>query len=1226
MSCQPGVLRAATALGARPNATRTRSLTARRAPVVARAHDQNAPAPENVPAAPAPESVPAAPGAATRTTVAFAVQASLDFGFSLVVVGSDKSLGAWNPDDAARLTWSEGDVWVGAVIVESAVGVEEFKLVVEKPHGGGYEWEECENRVLTASGVPLMVTGTLGGDVQVAAEDGSAPTPPTAPPAATTHAPIPSSIDIPPSFDLNTDPPPEPTPVMNSANAWRGQQTQWMQHRDESMEAFQMDIVKNRVPEDYVASRPHLTPATKKVLEGSREAPSYLNKLELVQSIVGQGHALSVEKLAATSTFLRWIAAGHIECAEDGHHHRPDRPAVVSRDVFINLETVAGLNPLYGKHGAPVSSVERQIMRHLHPWLPSFSSEFTCSVPMTRIRDIAHRNDIPQDLKKEIKHTLQNKIHRNAGPEDLIAVDAMLRRITVEAHDGQYNQDFVNEFCLFAAELKKFFNATGALERVDALRPFVEPEAQAQIDELQGAMWALESGEAGHDGVLGNEGAAVLRALRASVSVRRYFGQALETGMRNDAPDEAVSTRQEYRLAEIALEELAFVVMARALQCSGAGVDGEADNAHFVGMLQSGDQSFWRVAAEATAHGLRHVAIGGWRSAECEATARELEMWCGDQDVLAQSQNSPIGDREAALRLRATLQRARRVVESHADALSEAYGNVPVDIADAFGLPEHLGVTHVEAIVRAGVPFQISRYIAPMLRAASDAAGVRPGGYDAVSGGVARGVLVECQSLQPGSLGDPLTSGPVVALAWTADGDEEVRAAGAHVKGVVLARDLPHLSHLAIRARQEKTPLAATEDAAAHAAARALLGREVILEVTPDGATLRAATAADAAVAETASPTRGDANAAATPAPTPSPATLSNKLECHPLERATTETAGAKAATCADLQLVAARSDSLFKTPPGVFVPFGVMETVCENAGLGDALREAAKATGTAAASGDPEAVERACEAARALIRGVDFPSDLAAQIAAAFPGAGATRVVVRSSANVEDLAGMSAAGLYESEIGVSTSSAAELGAAVREVWASLFSRRAVLARHIAGVPPEQARMAVFVQEMAPAELSFVLHTRSTKAQEKDVSLDAEGKNAAAAASTVSVSPTLEAEIAVGLGETLASGAQGSPWRVEVCQQTGAVSLSSFASIGTALMLRPAVAHLGVRSETVDYSTQPLSVDVAARNALGARLAAIGAVLEAEYQTPQDVEGTVVGEQVYIVQTRPQPL
>lgn len=34
-----------------------------------------------------------------------------------------------------------------------------------------------------------------------------------------------------------------------------------------------------------------------------------------------------------------------------------------------------------------------------------------------------------QDLKQEIKHTLQNKLHRNAGPEDLVAAEAMLQRI-----------------------------------------------------------------------------------------------------------------------------------------------------------------------------------------------------------------------------------------------------------------------------------------------------------------------------------------------------------------------------------------------------------------------------------------------------------------------------------------------------------------------------------------------------------------------------------------------------------------------------------------------------------------------------------------------------------------------------------------------------------------------------------------------------------------------------
>lgn len=34
-----------------------------------------------------------------------------------------------------------------------------------------------------------------------------------------------------------------------------------------------------------------------------------------------------------------------------------------------------------------------------------------------------------QDLKQEIKHTLQNKLHRNAGPEDLVAAEAMLQRV-----------------------------------------------------------------------------------------------------------------------------------------------------------------------------------------------------------------------------------------------------------------------------------------------------------------------------------------------------------------------------------------------------------------------------------------------------------------------------------------------------------------------------------------------------------------------------------------------------------------------------------------------------------------------------------------------------------------------------------------------------------------------------------------------------------------------------
>lgn len=103
--------------------------------------------------------------------------------------------------------------------------------------------------------------------------------------------------------------------------------------------------------------------------------------------------------------------------------------------------------------------------------------------------------------------------------------------------------------------------------------------------------------------------------------------------MRNDAPDESVVQRQAWRLAEISLEELAFVVMARAAACAGAGVEGEGGgSAHFSGVLSNvgSEEStlMWSRGCEAAAQGLRQMAQSTWRPMECNAAARELEAWC----------------------------------------------------------------------------------------------------------------------------------------------------------------------------------------------------------------------------------------------------------------------------------------------------------------------------------------------------------------------------------------------------------------------------------------------------------------------------------------------------------------------------------------------------------------------------------------------------------------------
>lgn len=88
------------------------------------------------------------------------------------------------------------------------------------------------------------------------------------------------------------------------------------------------------------------------------------------------------------------------------------------------------------------------------------------SVPLTRIRDIAHRGDIPYDLKNEIKHRLQNKLHRSADPGDLKTCEELLWK----ARNGNYSEGFKHEFEVFYLELKEFFNSVGLEQLLDLIK------------------------------------------------------------------------------------------------------------------------------------------------------------------------------------------------------------------------------------------------------------------------------------------------------------------------------------------------------------------------------------------------------------------------------------------------------------------------------------------------------------------------------------------------------------------------------------------------------------------------------------------------------------------------------------------------------------------------------------------------------------------------------------
>ncbi len=115
--------------------------------------------------------------------------------------------------------------------------------------------------------------------------------------------------------------------------------------------------------------------------------------------------------------------------------------------------------------------------------------------------------------------------------------------------------------------------------------------------------------------------------------------------------------------------------------------------------------------------------------------------------------------------------------------------------------------------------------------------------------------------------------------------------------------------------------------------------------------------------------------------------------------------------------------------------------------------------------------------------------NDLAAQITTEIRQAyealdGQPPVAVRSSANAEDLPGLSFAGQQETYLNVKGADA--VVAAVKNCWASLWTAQAISYRHQNGIDQDSVAMAVVVQIMVPAEVSGILFTANPATGERN--------------------------------------------------------------------------------------------------------------------------------------------
>jgi pyruvate,water dikinase len=241
----------------------------------------------------------------------------------------------------------------------------------------------------------------------------------------------------------------------------------------------------------------------------------------------------------------------------------------------------------------------------------------------------------------------------------------------------------------------------------------------------------------------------------------------------------------------------------------------------------------------------------------------------------------------------------------------------------------------------------------------------------------------------------------------------------------------------------------------------------------------------------------------------------------------------------------------------------------------------------------DNNALESAAGKAKDLILSVPMPGYMAEEIRSAYAGMGSDVVVaVRSSATAEDLPDASFAGQQETYLNILGGD--DVIEAVQMCWASLYGARAVYYRSKQGFDDRSVNIAVVIQKLIFSEKAGVMFTSHP----------------------VSGEPLTIIEGSWGLGEAVVSGSV-SPDNY-VFDQTKQKIIDRIIASKEIEIIPDGKKGTKEVSVPADRKKKQVLSDGEI-----ARLASLGKLSEDHYGTPQDVEWGIVGDNVYILQSRP---
>lgn len=605
-------------------------------------------------------------------------------------------------------------------------------------------------------------------------------------------------------------------------------------------------------------------------------------------------------------------------------------------------------------------------------------------------------------------------------------------------------------------------------------------------------------------------------------------------------------------------------------------------------------------------------------------TAGALDRATNELGALTDRLASHGESQDIGLRAAATLVILRNVLLEVVDRYRNSFDPCAQAMGAAFNADQVIVSTFLEEVVRGGPAFALSALLRRAEPAVRRVAHLGPYSVIAPLERTTRGPLVWVERLRD-SMSMTVRTGTVI-VAGSCTGEEDVPAKTAHV---VIGSTVDVLSHVAVRARNEKHGLVACLDREELALLKSMHGCLVQAKLTANGFEVEIVD--DAGRQSPSSGVEGvmrsmkSAGLITPPSGSfdqmPAPGIgrrqySSNTLSRMTLQRDAMRKRQAAAAWAVrpsefSLELVGTKSMNLqtlrslglpdwIKTPVSLAIPNGAMRKV-----LADPANEtvAAEYTGLLKElDAAPEGDVKLCPKLRACILDLSAPAGLQEALRGVLDDLGCTAIDEKLPAAWD---------------------------AVKGVWASMWNERAHLARAKLNMPADDVDMAVLCQAVVDADYAFVIHTTNPLTMDDNEEY---------------------VELVCGLGESLVGNAPGQALGFTMRKDrltngepiirsypskqvalrggefifrsdSNAEDLEGFAGAG----LHDSIPIVKNREVEVDYSVEPLLTDDAFRTDLCRKVAQIGKAVEDTMDgSAQDVEGCVKDGVYYIVQARPQ--